>query len=76
MDKSTVGGLGGGWVLIAIAIILGGVGFGPYIDIPSVVIVFGGTIAVTAGQFEAKDLKRIAFISIIILSVIGLKLSA
>ncbi len=59
MDKSTVGGLGGGWVLIAIAIILGGVGFGPYIDIPSVVIVIGGTIAVTAAQFEASDLKRI-----------------
>jgi chemotaxis protein MotA len=59
MDKSTVGGLGGGWVLIAIAIILGGVGFGPYVDVPSVVIVIGGTIAVTAAQFEASDLKRI-----------------
>ncbi len=59
MDKSTVGGLGAGWALVALAIILGGVGFGPYIDIPSVVIVFGGTIAVTAGQFEGKDLKRI-----------------
>lgn len=59
MDKSTVGGLGAGWGLVALAIILGGVGFGPYLDIPSVVIVFGGTIAVTAGQFEAADLKRI-----------------
>lgn len=60
MDKSTVGGIAGGWGLVALAIILGGVGFGPYIDIPSVVIVFGGTIAVTAGQFEASDLKRIS----------------
>lgn len=60
MDKSTVVGLAAGWGLVALAIILGGVGFGPYIDIPSVVIVFGGTIAVTAGQFEASDLKRIA----------------
>ena len=59
MDKSTVGGYAVGWLLIAIAIILGGVGFGPYVDIPSVVIVIGGTIAVTAGQFEPKDLKRI-----------------
>jgi chemotaxis protein MotA len=59
MDKSTAGGLGAGWAFVALAIILGGVGFGPYIDIPSVVIVFGGTIAVTAGQFEAADLKRI-----------------
>lgn len=59
MDKSTAGGFGAGWVLIAIAIVLGGVGFGPYVDIPSVVIVVGGTIAVTAAQFEGKDLKRI-----------------
>jgi chemotaxis protein MotA len=59
MDKSTVIGLAAGWGLVALAIILGGVGFGPYLDIPSVVIVFGGTIAVTAGQFEASDLKRI-----------------
>ena len=59
MDKSTAGGLGGGWALVALAIILGGVGFGPYVDVPSVVIVVGGTIAVTAGQFEGSDLKRV-----------------
>jgi len=59
MDKSTAGGLGGGWGLVALAIILGGVGFGPYIDVPSVIIVIGGTMAVTAGQFEASDLKRV-----------------
>lgn len=59
MDKSTAGGLGSGWALIALAIILGGVGFGPYLDIPSVIIVIGGTIAVTAGQFEGSDLKRV-----------------
>ena len=59
MDKSTAGGFGVGWLLIAIAIILGGVGFTPYVDIPSVVIVIGGTIAVTTAQFEASDLKRI-----------------
>jgi len=59
MDKSTLAGFGGGFGLVALAIILGGVGFGPYIDVPSVVIVFGGTIAVTAGQFEPADLKRV-----------------
>lgn len=58
MDKSTAGGLGGGWGLVALAIILGGVGFGPYIDIPSIIIVVGGSIAVTAAQFEGSDLKR------------------
>lgn len=60
MDKSSLGGIAGGWGLVALAIILGGVGFGPYIDIPSVIIVIGGTIAVTAGQFEASDLKRVS----------------
>jgi chemotaxis protein MotA len=59
MDKTTAGGLGGGWGLVALAIILGGVGFGPYVDIPSVIIVIGGTIAVVAGQYEGQDLKRI-----------------
>ena len=29
MDKTTAGGLGAGWGLVALAIILGGVGFGP-----------------------------------------------
>ena len=60
MDKTTLGGLAGGWALVALAIILGGVGFGPYIDIPSVIIVVGGTSAVTAGQFEAAELKQIS----------------
>lgn len=59
MDKTTAGGLGGGWGLVALAIILGGVGFGPYLDIPSVLIVIGGSIAVTAGQYEGGDLKRV-----------------
>ena len=58
MDKTTAGGLGGGWGLVALAIILGGVGFGPYVDVPSVLIVVGGSIAVVAGQYEGADLKR------------------
>ena len=59
MDKTTLIGLAGGWGLVALAIILGGVGFGPYIDVPSVIIVIGGTSCVTAGQFESADLKRV-----------------
>ena len=59
MDKSSIVGLGGGWALVGLAIILGGVGFGPYLDVPSVIIVIGGTTAVTAGQFEPADLKRV-----------------
>ncbi|RXJ87923.1 motility protein A [Arcobacter sp. CECT 8985] len=59
MDKSTIGGLVAGWSFVCLAIALGGAGFGAYIDIPSVIIVLGGTLAVTAGQFEISELKRI-----------------
>ncbi|MDD2697816.1 MAG: MotA/TolQ/ExbB proton channel family protein [Arcobacteraceae bacterium] len=58
MDKTTAGGLAGLWGLVALAIILGGAGFGAYIDIPSVIIVFGGAIAVTMAQYEGSDLKQ------------------
>jgi chemotaxis protein MotA len=58
MDKTTAGGLAGVWGLVALAIVLGGAGFGAYIDIPSVIIVFGGTAAVTMGQYEGSDLSR------------------
>lgn len=59
MDKTTAGGMAGAWGLIALAIVLGGAGFGAYIDIPSVVIVFGGTACVTVANFEATELSRI-----------------
>jgi chemotaxis protein MotA len=60
MDKTTAGGVAGVWGLVALAIVLGGAGFGAYIDIPSVIIVFGGTAAVTAAQFEGAALKEIS----------------
>ena len=58
MDKTTAGGLAGVWGLVALAIILGGAGFGAYVDVPSVIIVFGGTAAVTIAQYEGADLAR------------------
>ena len=58
MDKTTVGGFAGAWGLIALAIVLGGAGFGAYLDIPSVIIVFGGTSCVVIGSFEADTLKQ------------------
>ena len=58
MDKTTAGGLAGVWGLVALAIILGGAGFGAYIDIPSVIIVFGGTACVTMGSFEGDTMKN------------------
>ncbi|QOG12014.1 motility protein A [Arcobacter sp. FWKO B] len=60
MDKTTLIGAVGGWVIIAFAIVLGGAGFGAYIDIPSVFIVFGGTTLVIVGHFESSDLKRMS----------------
>jgi chemotaxis protein MotA len=59
MDKTTLIGFIGVWGLVALAIILGGAGFGAYIDIPSVIIVFGGTAMVTAGQFEGSTLSQL-----------------
>ena len=59
MDKTTVGGMAGGWGLVALAIILGGAGFGAYIDIPSVIIVIGGTISVVAAMFEGATLSQV-----------------
>ncbi len=58
MDKTTLIGIVLVWCLVLLAIILGGAGIGPYIDIPSVFIVVGGTAAVIVGQFEGNDLKR------------------
>lgn len=58
MDLTTLIGFVGVWALMALAIILGGVGFGPYIDIPSVIIVVGGTATALSGSYEGGDLKR------------------
>lgn len=58
MDKTTIGGFAGVWGLVALAIVLGGAGFGAYVDIPSVIIVLGGTTSVTIAQYEADALSR------------------
>ncbi|KEA46586.1 motility protein A [Campylobacter mucosalis] len=58
MDLGTVVG----WVL-TLVLLFGsmaiGVGIGPYIDIPSVMIVFGGTIGVLMVGFKMETLKNI-----------------
>lgn len=58
MDKTTAGGLAGAWGLVALAIVLGGAGFGPYLDIPSVIIVIGGTSCVIIGMYDTDTLKK------------------
>jgi len=58
MDKTTAGGLAGVWGLVSLAIILGGAGFASYIDVPSVIIVLGGTASVTIAQYESDTMAK------------------
>ena len=51
-DIATVAGLAIGFALVIAAIVLGG-SPGAFIDIPSVLIVIGGTAAITAVCFAA-----------------------
>ncbi len=59
MDLGTVVGL-----VLTLALLFGamamGVGIGPYIDIPSVLIVFGGTIGVLMVGFKMEQIKGLA----------------
>jgi len=55
MDLATIFGLIGGFSLIAIAMVLGG-SPAAFIDIPSVLIVIGGTFAVTAVSFSVQEI--------------------
>lgn len=55
MDLATVFGLSGGMVLVISAIMLGGSALA-FLDIPSMLIVFGGTIAVTMISFSIPEL--------------------
>ncbi len=58
MDLGTVVGL-----VLTLALLFGamamGVGIGPYIDIPSVLIVFGGTIGVLLVGFKMEQMKNL-----------------
>ena len=54
MDIATIIGLGAGFSVVFFAIMLGG-SLGSFIDAPSVLIVFGGTVASTLIKFPLKD---------------------
>ena len=55
-DGATIFGLGGAFVLISIAVLLGG-SWGAFVDIPALLIVFGGTTAVTTISFNLADIR-------------------
>lgn len=56
MDLGTVIGLISATLVFVIAIILGGAGFGAYVDIPSVFIVFGGLFGVTLTKWPIQTI--------------------
>lgn len=55
MDFATILGIGGGFALIFIAMAAGG-SAAAYIDLPSILIVFGGTIATTMTSFSIAEI--------------------
>lgn len=57
LDLATVLGLGGTAVLITAALLLGGSALS-FIDLPSVLIVIGGTLLVTTACFSLEDVAR------------------
>jgi len=54
MDKGTVVGIAAGLGIVAVSMLMGG-GIGPFIDIPSLLVVLGGTIAATLVNFKFED---------------------
>ncbi len=54
MDKGTVIGMVAGVSLISLSMIVGG-GIGPFINLPSFIMVLGGTIAATLVNFQFED---------------------
>jgi chemotaxis protein MotA len=57
MDLATIIGIAAGAVVVAVAILLGG-SFGQFIDIPSLLIVFGGGFAATLIRFPLAGVMR------------------
>lgn len=59
MDKGTIIGLISGFGLVMVSMVMGG-GIGPFIDIPSFIMVMGGTIAATLVNFRLEDIIALA----------------
>ncbi len=57
MDIATILGLIGGFSLVGLAMVLGG-SPGSFVDVPAILIVFGGTFSVTAICFSIDEVLR------------------
>ena len=64
MDIGTIFGVFAGVALIGFAMATGDGGIGQFINLPSVLIVLGGTVAATAVAFPTRDLKNIVAVSL------------
>lgn len=58
MDFATILGLLSGFALLGLAIVLGGTP-GAFLDAPSLLIVFGGTFAVTAMSYSVPEILKV-----------------
>jgi chemotaxis protein MotA len=63
MDIATVLGLVSGFGLLALAIFMGGMA-GAFLDAPALLIVFGGTFAVTAMSFSLNEMARTPLVTL------------
>lgn len=59
MDITTVIGMALAWVLLLWSLTAGGTPIGLFVDVPSLVMVAGGTVAVTLVNFRLDDVKGI-----------------
>jgi chemotaxis protein MotA len=57
-DRATLLGLGGAFLLVLLAIAMGG-SLGAFFDLSSVLIVLGGTVAVTTVSFSLGEMSRV-----------------
>ena len=63
MDFATIVGMVSGFALLGLAIMIGG-SPGAFFDAPSLLIVFGGTFAVTAMSFSVRDIIRVPKVTV------------
>lgn len=59
LDISTVGGIGLAFILIIVGILIGGGSIGSFIDMPSIMIVIGGTIAATFASYPIPKVMSV-----------------
>ena len=59
VDAATVLGLAAGFGLLATAIVLGG-SPGSFLNVPSILIVIGGTVAITTASYSLGEMGRTA----------------